>query len=73
MNDEDLLGYFEIHSRTERALFHRDQVLRLCELAGREVPVKLPEWITVKFYEADPIVREARERMSSPVTNGEQK
>jgi hypothetical protein len=37
MNDEDLLDYFEIHSRTERALFHRDMVTRLFELADEDL------------------------------------
>jgi hypothetical protein len=62
MSDEDLLGYFEIHSRTERALFHRGHVVRLLELAGREVPQDLPEWIGVHIDMADPLVKEARAR-----------
>jgi hypothetical protein len=65
MTDEDLLGYFEIHSRTERALVHRDMVVRLLELAGREVPSDLIEWIAVHHDVADPLVAEARKMMSA--------
>jgi hypothetical protein len=34
MTDEELLDYFEIHSRTENALFRQDQIDRLYKLAG---------------------------------------
>lgn len=34
MNDEDLIGYCEIHCTTERALFSGVQVNRMIELAG---------------------------------------
>ncbi len=61
MNDEDLLGYFEIHSRTERALFHRDQVARLLELAGEPTePNRMHEWLAVHSETADPLVKRAR-------------
>ena len=60
MNDDDLLGYFEIHSRTELALFHRGHVTRLFELAGRDVPADLPKWLSVRYDVADPLVKEAR-------------
>jgi hypothetical protein len=65
VNDEDLLGYFEIHARTERALFHRDHVARLLELAGRESQPDMPEWITARIDAVEPLVKEARKRMKS--------
>jgi hypothetical protein len=63
MNDEDLLGYFEIHSRTERAMFHRDQIVRLFELAGRDAPADLIEWMSARYDVVDPLVKEARTKM----------
>ena len=65
MNDDDLLGYFEIHARTERALFHRGHVVRLLELAGHEVPEDIPEWISVRIDVAEPLVKEARARAAT--------
>lgn len=35
-DDESFLGYVEIHSRTELALFHRDHAIRLIKLAGQD-------------------------------------
>ena len=32
--DQQLIGYFKIHSETDRALFHVDQVNQLLVLAG---------------------------------------
>jgi hypothetical protein len=32
--DEQLLGYCEIHCKTERALFHSDHINRVVDLAG---------------------------------------
>lgn len=64
MNDEDLLGYFEIHARTERALFHRDQVARLLKLA--DAPCRdgmMPEWLAVHIEVAEPLVKKARMRL----------
>jgi len=34
MNDEELIGYCELHCKTERALFNDDQVNRMIVLAG---------------------------------------
>ena len=36
--DEELPGYFEEHSKTDRHMFHRDHVRRLWELAGMPAP-----------------------------------
>ena len=34
MTDKDLIGYCEIHCKTERALFSADQINRMVVLAG---------------------------------------
>lgn len=34
MTDSELIGYCELHCKTERALFHADHVNRMLELAG---------------------------------------
>jgi hypothetical protein len=67
MNNDDFLGYFELHSRTDRALFHRDQIVRLFELAGRDAPADLIEWMSVHHEVSDPLVKEARARTKEPV------
>ncbi len=33
MNDSELIGYCEIHCKTERALFNADQINRIAKLA----------------------------------------
>ena len=38
MSNEELLGYAELHCKTERALFHADHVNRIIALAG------YPDW-----------------------------
>lgn len=58
--DEEFLGYFELHSRTERALFHRGHVERLLKMAGRPVPERLGEWMAVHDEVADPLIAQAR-------------
>lgn len=62
-DDESFLGYVETHSRTELALFHRDHVLRLLELAGREPPDHIGAFVSVQADVADVLVSEARERL----------
>lgn len=72
MNDEELLGYFELHSRTERALFSRDHIVRLSKLAG--YPVKdvsrLPQFIAVHEPVAKPYIERARRRMKFRLIQG---
>jgi hypothetical protein len=65
MTDDELLGYAQLHSRTERALFHKGHVRRLLELAGRKVPDMLDqrEFWSIDQYDMDPLVKEARERI----------
>lgn len=58
--DDSFLGYVELHSRTERALFHRVHVARLFKLAGKPEPAGLPEWMSVREDVAIPLVRSAR-------------
>lgn len=65
-NDEDLLGYALIHADTPRALFHRDHVARILKLAGKSVPERLPEFVAVHSETMEPLVKEARRRMSQP-------
>jgi len=59
-SDEDFLGYFELHCRTDLALFHRKHVERLFKLAGQQIPEKLREWIPVHDDVADPLIARAR-------------
>lgn len=68
MTDEELINYTELHSQTERALFHRDHVARMYQLAGRaELPSNLPEWIGWHSYDgALDVVKEARARCRQP-------
>lgn len=70
MNDDDFLGYVEIHSRTELALFHRSMVERLIELAGESpsewlihIPRSANGFLGVHSDVADPLVKKARTRM----------
>lgn len=58
--DEGLLGYVWLHSRTERALFHRDHVLRLFKLAKVKPPDDLPAWVPMHEDVADPLIKRAR-------------
>jgi hypothetical protein len=67
-DDESFLGYCEIHSRTERALFSGAQIRRLLELADHKMhidPLDLHDgmWLTMRSYLADPLIDRARERL----------
>ena len=59
-----LINYCEAHCMTERALFHRDHVLEMYQLAGEKPPLDgdLPEWIACHENSMLPLVRAARER-----------
>jgi len=48
LNDEELIGYCEIHCKTERALFHIDHIRRMWKLAN-EPEIKFPfgEWFSM--------------------------
>lgn len=60
MTDVEFLAYCEAHCRTERALFSREQVLRIFALAGQRLNGHLlPEWIAVRPAIMDPLVQAA--------------
>lgn len=62
--DDEVLDYCFHHSRTERALFHRDHIARLYELAGHKLSGALPEWIVVRPAIIDPLVKTARAKLA---------
>ena len=72
MTDDELLGYFEIHSRTERALFCKEDVERLLELSGspKSNTERWPSFMSVRADIADPLVERARRRMKFRVIEG---
>lgn len=63
MNDNELIGYCNIHCETDLALFHKNHVRRMFELAGEPVPVNIDEqdfW-SVGPDLMRPLVKKARE------------
>lgn len=62
--DDFFLGYFSLHAATELALFSREHVLRLLNLAGREPPPHLADFVSVHSWVADPLIAEARKRLA---------
>ncbi len=73
MDDDQFLGYVEIHSHTERALFTVSQIRRLFDLAEVSCPIRLSEdperWYTLDYYDAKPLVDKARTRLTELRTN----
>ena len=63
--DADLVGYCDLHCRTEVALFHRSQVARICALAGVELDAHWPVWASVRAETMLPLVAKARDRLRS--------
>lgn len=67
--DGDFIGYCELHCKTERALFHRDHIKRMAQLAGDaallDVVDTLAEWITAHEDAMLPLVEKARARLSA--------
>lgn len=61
--DDFFLGYVEIHSETDRALFSREHVRRLHELAGVPVP-DVPPFAAMHADYAKPLVTKARQRLA---------
>ncbi len=61
-SDEELIDYCATHCKTERALFHRDHILRMERLAtpGGPVSTDLPEWVTAHADSMMPLVVHAR-------------
>lgn len=64
MTNEEFLGYFSIHCRTDRALFSRDQIARLMRLT------RLPDWMSMSSDTADPLIERARRRLKLRVIEG---
>lgn len=66
MDDEDLIGYCELHSSTERAMFSKDQINRMIALAG--FPEDFPKEVHLPWYSVHGEMKElcklARERMN---------
>lgn len=70
MTNAEFLDYFEAHSKTERALFSRDQVARLFRLSGT-TPSPVPaDWVCVTEYVAKPLIERARRRLKFRVIKG---
>ena len=66
--DEDLFEYALIHSQTELALFHRDHVRRIWELAGCKLEEDsdgpyFPKFVSIDYETMKSIVADARERL----------
>jgi hypothetical protein len=71
VTNEEFLGYFSVHCRTERALFSRDQVARLLRLSGDPRPLaNTPNWVAVYADVADPLIAKARRRLKFRVIKG---
>lgn len=66
--DEEFLGYFEIHCRTERALFNGYQIKRLVRLGGMEGDdvegMRDDQWASVYEGQAKPRIDRARARLA---------
>lgn len=59
MSNEELLGYTEIHSKTERALFSPEHANRLLEMAGW--PDRVDRWVSIGEDVAEKIIKAANE------------
>lgn len=64
MTDERFLGYCDIHSQTDRALFHSDQVTRLYKLANEQVPAMTKgAFYALHHWDAAPLIVKARKAL----------
>lgn len=61
-SDEEFLSYVEIHSRTERALFSGEHVIRFCKLAGRETNVPADGFYAMHYHDISDALRDARSK-----------
>lgn len=61
--NEEFLGYFEEHCRTERALFSGEHVRRLAALAGVDTDVLPGQFVAVHADVALPVIAAARRRL----------
>lgn len=67
-SNEDFLSYVWLHSTTPRALFSREHIIRLCELAGTDRHiVAFGNWFSFHANEAHPLVEEARKRLQDKI------
>ena len=70
MTDEELIGYARIHCTTERALFHKDHIVRLLKMGGaKEAAEKCaagPEFINVWEDTMDVIMAAIDEQKNKP-------
>lgn len=60
MNDDELIGYCEIHCKSERALFSAEHINRMSALAGGYCH-RVSGWLSL-HEEMDEMCRLARER-----------
>lgn len=64
--DTNFLSYVGLHSETERALFSREQVLRLLKLANvakGEYSIPMGNFLAVHYDVAKPLVERARRQL----------
>jgi len=47
--DQELMGYFVIHAKTDRALFHVDHIRRMFALAGLDVTLNRGDFHAVHY------------------------
>lgn len=64
MSDHDVVGYCEIHCRTDVALFSRGQIEHLVTLANNGTEVRRDwKWASFGPWTIDPLVAAARKNM----------
>jgi hypothetical protein len=68
-SDDKLLGYIEEHSKTPRALFHKDDIFRLILLANGDCEhikqyALWPTFMYVPHHDAAPLLERARRRIA---------
>jgi hypothetical protein len=63
MNNEEFLGYVDLHSKTERALFNAGMIRRLYALAGIPCNIDGNGLFSLASWDAAPLVSQARERL----------
>ena len=64
--DESFLGYVDLHSRTDLALFHQGHVQRFVRLAGAESVAQWDrrrDFVAMHHYDIAPLLKEAYVRL----------
>jgi hypothetical protein len=70
MTDQELINYCDEHCRTPMALFHRNHIRRMFELADNKKLLRkfdaldAPEWFSVHAEAMEPLVHAARQRQA---------